>query len=170
MIFNRFARSARSCVESAVEEARSLGHDSIGDEDLLLGVVESNDGNAAEALLSLGVTLDAAREQADRLFADALASVGISLDEIRRQAGEAFEMRSPASGRLPFSPSAKKALEQALREAIRLRDNKITAEHVLLGILRNEHGQAVRLLAGMDIPPREVEERLDQLRSRPPLR
>jgi hypothetical protein len=51
-----------------------------------------------------------------------------------------------------------------------LRDNKITAEHVLLGILRNEQGQAVRLLAGMDIPVREVEERLDQLRSRSPLR
>jgi ATP-dependent Clp protease ATP-binding subunit ClpA len=115
-------------------------------------------GNAAEALLSLGVTLEAAREQADRLFADALASVGISFDEIRRQAGEAFEMRSPASGRLRFSPSAKKAPEQALRETIRLRDNKITAEHVLLGILRNEYGQAVRLLAGMDILVREVEE------------
>ena len=167
MIFNRFARSARSCVESAMEEARSLGHDSIGDEDLLLGILESDDGNAAEAL---GVTLEAVREQADRLFADALASVGISLDEIRRQAGEAFEMRSPASARLPFSPSTKKALEQALREAIRLRDNKITAEHVLLGILRNEHGQAVRLLAGMGVPVREVEERLDQLRSRSPLR
>jgi len=108
MIFNRFTRSARSCVESAVEEARSLGHDSIGDEDLLLGILESDNGNAAEALLSLGVTLEAAREQADRLFTDALASVGISFDEIRRQAGEAFEMRSPASGRLPFSPSAKK--------------------------------------------------------------
>ena len=51
-----------------------------------------------------------------------------------------------------------------------MRDNKITAEHVLLGTLRNEHGQAVRLLAGMGIPAREVEERLDQLRSRPPLR
>jgi ATP-dependent Clp protease ATP-binding subunit ClpA len=149
MIFNRFARSARSCVESAVEEARSLGHDSIGDEDLLLGVLESDDGNAAEALLSLGVTLEAAREQADRLFADALASVGISLDEIRRQAGEAFEMRSPASGRLPFSPSARKALEQALRD---------------------EHGQGVRLLTGMGILAREVEVRLDQLRSRSPLR
>jgi ATP-dependent Clp protease ATP-binding subunit ClpA len=160
MIFNRFTRSARSCVESAVEEARSLGHDSIGDEDLLLGILESDDGNAAEA----------AREQADRLCADALASVGISFDEIRRQAGEAFEMRSPASARLPFSPSAKKALEQALRETIRLRDNKITAEHVLLGILHNEYGQAVRLLAGMDIPVREVEERLNQLRSRSPLR
>ncbi len=169
MIFNRFTRGARSCVESAVEEARSLGHDSVGDEDLLLGVLESDDGNAAEALLSLGVTLEAAREEANRLFADALASVGISLDEIRQQAGEAFEMRSPASGRLPFSPSAKKALENALREALRLRDNKITAEHVLLGTLRNENGQAVRLLAGMGVPAREVEERLDQLRSRSPL-
>jgi hypothetical protein len=54
-------------------------------------------------------------------------------------------------------PVGEKALEQALRETIRLRD-KITAEHVLLGILRNEYGQAVRLLAGMDILVREVEE------------
>jgi hypothetical protein len=68
------------------------------------------------------------------------------------------------------SPVGEKALEQALPEAMRLRDNKITAEHVLLGILRNEQGQAVRLLAGMGIPVREVEERLDQLRSRSPLR
>ena len=60
MMFNRFTRSARSCVESAMEEARSLGHDSIGDEDLLLGVLESDDGNAAEVLLSLG-NLEAAR-------------------------------------------------------------------------------------------------------------
>lgn len=56
-----------------------------------------------------------------------------------------------------------------MREALRLRDNKITAEHVLLGTLRNENGQAVRLLAGMGVPAREVEERLDQLRSRSPL-
>lgn len=62
-----------------MEEARSLGHDSVGDEDLLLGVLEAGDGDALEALLSLGVTPEAAREEAERLFADALASVEISL-------------------------------------------------------------------------------------------
>ena len=50
MIFNRFAKEARRCVEAALEEARALGHDSVGDEDLLLGVLRAGEGEAAEAL------------------------------------------------------------------------------------------------------------------------
>ncbi len=57
MIFNRFTRGARRCVEAAIEEARGLGHDSVGDEDLLLGVLAAGHDGAAEALRSLGVTL-----------------------------------------------------------------------------------------------------------------
>jgi ATP-dependent Clp protease ATP-binding subunit ClpA len=164
MIFNRFARGARRCVEAAVEEARALGHDSVGDEDLLLGVLAAGNGIAAEALSSLGVSLKAAREEAEALFSDALASIGISLDEIRRQAGESFETRSASPRRLPFSPQAKKALEQSLREALRLGDKKITGEHVLLGILHDEHGHAVRLLTNLGVSVDAVEHRLDQLR------
>lgn len=164
MIFNRFARGARRCVESAVEEARMLGHDSVGDEDLLLGVLKADDGIAAEALSSLGITLEDAREEDMRLFADTLSSVGISLEEVSRQAGETFEIRNPAPGRLPFSPRAKNALEQALREALRLRHREITGEHVLLGALRAEHGAAVRLLAGLGVSAEEVEDRLARLK------
>ncbi len=120
MIFNRFAKEARRCVEAALEEARELGHDSIGDDDLLLGILRAGDGVAAEALVSLGVTLEAAREQSEENFAEALASIGISLDEVRREAGEAFEMRIPGNRRIPFAPRAKKALEQSLREGIGL--------------------------------------------------
>ena len=54
MIFNRFAKEARRCVEAALEEARALGHDSVGDEDLLLGVLRAGEGEAAEALSSMG--------------------------------------------------------------------------------------------------------------------
>ncbi len=166
MIFNRFAKEARTCVEAAVEEARMLGHDSVGDEDLLLGVLRSDEGMAAAALSSLGVTLEGAREESEAMLSDALSSVGISLEEVRREAGDAFEMRIPQGRRLPFSPRAKKALEHALREAVRLRDNRIGTEHVLLGILGNEDGAAVRMLAGMGVSPETLEDRLYQLRGR----
>jgi ATP-dependent Clp protease ATP-binding subunit ClpC len=166
VIFNRFTKDARRCVEAAVEEARSLGHDSVGDEDLLLGILCVADGVAAEALSSLGVTLEEAREESEEMFAEALSSVGISLDEVRREAGEAFEMRIPDDRRIPFSPRAKKALEGALHEAIGLRDNRITSEHVLLGLLRDEDGTAVRLLGNLGVTPEALRERLDQLRGR----
>jgi ATP-dependent Clp protease ATP-binding subunit ClpA len=170
MIFNRFTREARRCVEAAVEEARSLGHDSVGDEDLLLGVLAAGNGIAAGALNSLGVSLAAAREEAEGLFSDALASIGISLDEIRRQAGERFETRNASPRRLPFSPRAKKALEQSLRQALRLGDKKITGEHVLLGALHDEHGHAVRLLTNLGVSVEAVENRLYQLRQQAPTR
>ncbi len=102
------------------------------------------------------------------MFADALASIRVSFEEARRQAGEAFELRSASSKRLSFSPRAKKALEGALREALRLHDAKITGEHVLLGVLRDEHGMAVRILAGPGVSAEEVENRLDRLRQRTP--
>lgn len=164
MVFNRFARQARSCVEAAVEEARDLGHDSVGDEDLLLGILDSDEGVAREALVSLGVTAEAVRHKSEEFLASALASIGVSLEETRRSAGEAFDMRLPKERRIPFSPRAKKALEQSLREAIRLEENRITAEHVLLGILREPRGTAVRIIAELGVQAADVEQRLEQLR------
>jgi len=160
MIFNRFAKEARACVVAAVEEARACGHDSIGDEDLLLGILRADEGTAAESLSSLGVTLDAAREECERMASDALSSVGISLEDIRIQAGNAFDWRIPEGRRIPFSPRAKRVLERALREAVRLRDNRIGAEHVLLGILDDEDGTAVRLLGRMGVSTEALEERM----------
>ena len=166
MIFNRFAKESRRCVEAALEEARLLGHDSVGDEDLLLGVLRAGEGVAAEALASIGVTSEAVREESEALFAEALASIGISLEEVRREAGEAFEMRLPDDRRIPFSPRAKKALEGALREAVGLRDNRITSEHVLRGLLRDQSGTAARLLRNLGVTPEALRERLDVLGGR----
>lgn len=160
--FNRFTADARRCVEDAVEEARMLGHDSIGDEDLLLGVLREG-GVAARALDSLGVTAEAVRDESEGLLSDALASVGISFEGIRAQAGDTFEMRDFSDRRLPFGPRAKKALEQTLREAVRLRDNKLSPEHILLGILRIEDGTAVRILVSLGASPERVEDRLNSL-------
>jgi ATP-dependent Clp protease ATP-binding subunit ClpC len=153
-------------VEAAVEEARMLGHDSIGDEDLLLGILRADKGVAAEALSSLGVTLEGARDESEGMTSDALSSVGISLEEVRREAGDAFDMSIPDDRRIPFSPRAKKVLERALREAVRLRDNHLGTEHVLLGILRNEDGTAVRMLARLGVSPEALEERLFEVRGR----
>jgi ATP-dependent Clp protease ATP-binding subunit ClpC len=164
MIFNRFAKEARACVQAAVEEARALGHDSVGDEDLLLGILRVDEGMAAEALSSLGVTIEAAREESERMASDALSSVGIFLEDIRREAGDAFDVRIPEGRRIPFSPRAKRVLERALREAVRLRDNRIGTEHVLLGILENEDGTAVRMLSRLGVSPEAVEEKVFELR------
>jgi ATP-dependent Clp protease ATP-binding subunit ClpA len=74
-------------------------------------------------------------------------------------------MRLPEDPRIPFSPRAKQALERSLREVDRLGGNRITAEHLLLGILRENRGTAVRIINDLGVQPREVEDRLEQLRS-----
>lgn len=166
MILGRFTREARRCVKEAVEEARALGHDSVGDEDLVLGVLAADEGLAGEALASLGISLGDAREEAGRMFADALASVGISVGEVERRAGGSLELGGHSFGRLPFSPRAKKALEGALREGMRLGHKKLTGEHILLGALRDERGMAARMLVRLGVSPETVEERLDLLGGR----
>ena len=165
MMFTRFTDRTRSCVGAAFEEARMLGHDSIGDEDLLLGILRADDGIAAEVLNSLGVTLEDARGESEAMLSGALASIGISFDEVRREAGEAFDMRIPDGRRIPFSPMAKKALVGARKQMRRLGDNYLGTEHILLAILENEDGTAVRILARLGVAPEMLEDRLFDARS-----
>ena len=61
-----------------------LGHDSLGDEDLLLGILRADAGVAAEALSSLEVTLDTARGEFEEMLSNALSSIGVSLEKVRR--------------------------------------------------------------------------------------
>jgi ATP-dependent Clp protease ATP-binding subunit ClpC len=165
-MFTRFTDRSRTCVEAAFDEARTLGHDSLGDEDLLLGILRVDEGIAAEALSSFGVTLEMAREESEEMLSGALSSIGISLEEVRREAGDAFEMRIPEGRRIPFSPRAKGALVEARRGMRRMRDNHLGTEHILLGILGNADGMAVSILAEMGVSPEELEERLLELSGR----
>jgi ATP-dependent Clp protease ATP-binding subunit ClpA len=165
VIFNRFAKEARRSVEAALQEARMLGHDSLGDEDLLLGILRADEGIAAEALSSLGVTLEDARSESEAMFSGALASIGISLEGIRREAGDAFDMRVPEKRRIPFAAGAKKVLERAVRTSVRLGDNYLGTEHILLAILENEDGTAVRILARLGVALEMLEDRLFDARS-----
>jgi ATP-dependent Clp protease ATP-binding subunit ClpA len=167
VIFNRFADISRKSVEAAFEEARMLGHDSLGDEDLLMGILHADQGIAAEVLSSLGVALEEAREESEEMLSDALSSIGISLEEIRREAGDAFEMRLPDYRKIPYSPRAKAALVRARKEMRRLGDSHLSGEHVLLGILGNEDGTAVKMLGRMGVSPTALEDRLFELRERP---
>jgi ATP-dependent Clp protease ATP-binding subunit ClpC len=164
MMFLRLTDRSRTSVKAAFEEARMLGHDSVGDEDLLLGILRADEGIGAAALSSLGVTLEDVREGSEEKLSDALSSIGISLEEMRREAGDAFEMRIPPGRRLPLSPRAKKVLVQARKEMRRLQDDYLGTEHILLGTLSNENGTAVRILAGMGVSPETLEDRVYQLR------
>ena len=166
MIFNRLTDMSRESVEAAFEEARMLGHDSLGDEDLLLGILSTDAGVGAEALRSLGVTLEGAREESEEMLSDALASIGIYLEEVRREAGDVFDMSIPSGRKIPYSPMAKNALVRAHREMKMLGDDHFGTEHVLLGILANRDGTAVRLLARLDVAPEALEDRLNELRGR----
>lgn len=165
-MFNRLIDRSRASVEAAFEEARMLGHDSLGDEDLLLGVLRSGEGVGAEALFSEGVTIEGVREESEGMLSDALSWIGISFEEMRKEAGEAFEMNIPSNRKIPYSPRAKNALVGARREMIRLEDDYLGTEHMLLGILSNEDGIAVRMLARMGVSPEALEDRLFELRER----
>jgi ATP-dependent Clp protease ATP-binding subunit ClpA len=166
MMFTRFTDRTRRSMEAAIEEARMLGHDSLGDEDLLLGILRADDRIAADALSSLGVTLEDARGESEAMLSGALASVGISLEEVRREAGEAFDMRIPDDRRIPLSPMAKKALVGARKQMKRLGDNYLGTEHVLLAVLDDEDGTAVRMLARLGVAPEMLEDRLFEFRDR----
>jgi ATP-dependent Clp protease ATP-binding subunit ClpA len=165
-MFTRFTDRTRRAVEAAFEEARMLGHDSLGDEDLLLGTLRADDGIAADALSSLGIALEDARGESEAMLSGALASIGISFEEVRREAGEVFDMRISDNRRIPLSPMAKKALVGARKQMRRLGDNYLGTEHVLLAILDNEDGTAVRILARLGVGPQMLEDRLFELRDR----
>jgi ATP-dependent Clp protease ATP-binding subunit ClpA len=124
-MFERFTERARQVVVLAQEEARLLGHDYIGTEHLLLGLLREEEGLAARILESLAVTLDDVRERVTRI-------VGL---------GEAAQ-----TGQIPFTPRAKKVLELSLREALGLGHEFIGTEHLLLGLTRDVDGVAAQIL------------------------
>ena len=126
--FERFTRRARQVVVLAQEEAESLGHTRVGTEHLLLGLLRSEDEAVAAPLADAGVTLEPAREKTRELVGE---------DSHRR--------------RIPFTRAAKRALDNALREARALGDNYIGAEHVLLGLLDDERAGVFQILAALGV-------------------
>ena len=128
-MFERFADGARQVVVLAQEEARTLKHDHIGTEHILLGLVREEEGLAARVLESLDITVERVRAQVVRIV------------------GSGKEV---PSGQIPFTPRAKKVLELALREALSLGHNYIGSEHILLGLVRVNRVTAGRILLDFD--------------------
>ena len=128
----------------AQEEARLLNHNYIGTEHILLGLIHEGEGVAAKALESLGISLQAVRDQ---------------VEEIIGQGG------SSPSGHIPFTPRAKKVLELSLREALQLGHNYIGTEHILLGLIREGEGVAAQVLTKLGADLSRVRQQVIQLLS-----
>jgi ATP-dependent Clp protease ATP-binding subunit ClpA len=167
MVFERFTRNARVAVVLAQEEARELNDRETGSQHLLLGVLQAAGDDLANVFNGYGLTADVARARlaetctGDQSFdedADALRAIGIDLrairDSVARTFGaDAFDNALSRSGRrrrrrghLSFSHGAKKVLQLALREALAHKDNEISCEHLLLGILRSGDKAAIDLI------------------------
>ncbi len=141
-MFERFTDRARRVVVLAQEEARMLNHNYIGTEHILLGLIHEGEGVAAKALESLGISLDAVRQQ---------------VEEIIGQGQQA------PSGHIPFTPRAKKVLELSLREALQLGHNYIGTEHILLGLIREGEGVAAQVLVKLGADLNKVRQQVIQL-------
>jgi len=161
-MFERFTKEARAAVVGAQQIARETGSRSIDTRHLLVVLVE-NPGPVYRALGDAGgdavaVATSARTDlRAGGLDSEALAALGIDLDAVRRQADAVFgagaleRAGNTPRGHIPFTPDAKKALELALREAVRLRQKSIHSGHLLLGILRADNpARALLLRAGVD--------------------
>ena len=145
-MFERFTERARQVVVLAQDEARLLKHNYIGTEHLLLGLLREEEGLAARVLESLDITVEEVRDQVARI-------VGYG-DEV-------------ASGQIPFTPRAKKVLELSLREALSLGHNYIGTEHVLLGLVREGEGVAVRILLDFDADAEKIRNEIIRMLSGP---
>jgi ClpA/ClpB-like protein len=143
-MFERFTERARQVVVLAQQEARTLKHNYIGTEHILLGLLREEKGLAASVLESLDITVE-------RLRAEVVAIVG-NAEQVH-------------TGQIPFTPHAKKVLELALHEARCLGHDYIGSEHVLLGLIGVKEGLAMRIMLEANADPETVRDRVTLARS-----
>jgi ATP-dependent Clp protease ATP-binding subunit ClpA len=123
----------------AQEEAGLLNHSFIGTEHVLLGLIKEEEGIAAKALASFGISLEAVRGKVEE-------TIGMG--------------GSPPSGSPPFTPRAKKVFELSLREALQLGHSYVGTEHLLLGLLREGEGVAAQVLVSLGADLEDVRQRV----------
>lgn len=180
-MFERFTHSARDVVLASRSHARRLGHEQVRAEHLLLAVL-AGETQGGVVLRELGLRqahLETEVRALGHADAAALQSLGVDLEAVREQVEAAFgpdalrprapmrrrgllRRRRPAQERdhLDFTPGAKRALEQSLRQALALGDKEIRAEHVLLGLLATDGDPAAVLLSRLGVAPAAVRDRL----------
>ncbi|WP_025781797.1 ATP-dependent Clp protease ATP-binding subunit [Candidatus Synechococcus spongiarum] len=129
-MFERFTEKAIKVIMVAQEEARRLGHNFVGTEQILLGLIGEATGVAAKVLKSMGVTLKDARVEVEKVIGRGSGFVAVEI---------------------PFTPRAKRVLELSLEEARQLGHNYIGTEHLLLGLIREGEGVAARVLENLGV-------------------
>ena len=134
-MFERFTEKAIKVIMLAQEEARRLGHNFVGTEQVLLGLISENTGVAAKTLKSMGVTLKDARAAVEEIIGRGAGFVAVEI---------------------PFTPRAKRVLELSWDEARQLGHNYIGTEHLLLGLIREGDGVAARVLENLGVDLNKV--------------
>ncbi|KAM3367139.1 hypothetical protein ACQJBY_016042 [Aegilops geniculata] len=134
-MFERFTEKAIKVIMLAQEEARRLGHNFVGTEQILLGLIGEGTGIAAKVLKSMGISLKDARVEVEKIIGRGSGFVAVEI---------------------PFTPRAKRVLELSLEEARQLGHNYIGSEHLLLGLLREGEGVAARVLESLGADPNNI--------------
>ena len=129
-MFERFTEKAIKVIMLAQEEARRLGHNFVGTEQILLGLIGEGTGVAAKVLKSMGVNLKDSRVEVEKIIGRGSGFVAVEI---------------------PFTPRAKRVLELSLEEARQLGHNYIGTEHLLLGLIREGEGVAARVLENLGV-------------------
>ncbi len=143
MSFDKFTDKARKVLVLAQEEARTLHQPYVGTEHVLLALMKEQDGLAAQALDKLGVKYDAAVQCVRQI---------VTIDE-----------STDVSGHLSFTPRVKRVLENSLREAMQMGKSYISTEHLLLGIVRENEGTAIDVLARLGVTGDAIRSALNDL-------
>ncbi len=134
-MFERFTEKAIKVIMLAQEEARRLGHNFVGTEQVLLGLIGEGTGIAAKTLKGMGVTLKDARNEVEKIIGRGSGFVAVEI---------------------PFTPRAKRVLELSWDEARQLGHNYIGTEHLLLGLIREGEGVAARVLENLGVDLNKV--------------
>jgi ATP-dependent Clp protease ATP-binding subunit ClpC len=145
-MFERFTERARQAVVLAGDEARALKHNYLGTEHILLGLLREDEGIAARVLASFGITAEEVRAW------------------VARVVGEGDEV---GAGQIPFTPSAKKALELSLREALSLGHNHVGTEHILIGVARVNDAVGAQVLLEYGADAEKIRDEVIRLMSGP---
>lgn len=141
MMFGRFTERAQKVLALAQEEANRLGHNNIGTEHVLLGLVREGEGIAAKALYALGLGSDKIQEEVENL-------IGRGQD---------------ASQTPHYTPRAKKVIELSMDEARKLGHSYVGTEHILLGLIREGEGVAARVLNNLGVSLNKARQQVLQL-------
>ena len=141
-MFERFTEKAIKVIMLAQEEARRLGHNFVGTEQILLGLIGEGTGVAAKTLKSMGVNLKDARVEVEKIIGRGSGFVAVEI---------------------PFTPRAKRVLELSWDEARQFGHNYIGTEHLLLGLIREGEGVAARVLDNLGVDLAKVRQHIIRL-------